>query len=429
MTNTENNPPIGWEAAYNTAVRKNKRKKCWTDLLFWLTVFLSLCLAIAIIGGIVHYTGKMDFDIDNIIYVVSMSITYVFFVITFLFWPFVFFFEVLKRMNKKKSFAIFLYSCLKSGNPLASAIKGYAETQSFFWRRELKKFASDLESGVPLREAALKFPKLFTQETFQIIQIEGNDPQSMRLISEGLNETKKRSEINTFALARYVYLFVVIWQFAILTWFFMAYILRAFKEIFSDFDADLPRSTEILFDLPWRTISLGLCVCLVIFFWSMLIKLNLSSARPWIFRWFFKKGDDGHLLRFLAIGDNRNESFNSMMDIYENSMRSRFRRRQAKKIHDALDTGEDWISVLSRFRIIDFRQAELLETARRTGNTFSVLNQIALAKEAAQTRSDDLNSKIIFAVSLLIFGSIVAFLALAMLSPAFNLIQLMVKII
>jgi type II secretory pathway component PulF len=97
------------------------------------------------------------------------------------------------------------------------------------------------------------------------------------------------------------------------------------------------------------------------------------------------------------------------------------------KIQDAIERGRDWIDSIRRVGFISGPEASLLHSAERTGNTATVLDQLAQSKERLQIRKDDLFSKLAFIPLIFLLGTVVGVFVIAMFMPLITLISSLSK--
>ena len=92
------------------------------------------------------------------------------------------------------------------------------------------------------------------------------------------------------------------------------------------------------------------------------------------------------------------------------------------KIQKSVEQGNDWIDAICRAGFVNRPEASLLKSAVRTGNTATVLDQLAQSKERSQIRKDDLFSKMAFIPLMFLLGAFIGTIVIGMFVPLLKLI-------
>lgn len=414
------------------AQKKRNKKAKHSFLLFLFAVCFALIGTFTIITFLrygIHQKEPIDIEflLQSFTIMITLALVYIIQTVVF-FWPFALMFYVIRKQFDRQSLANLLRYCLQSKAPLPAVLRTCAITHSWRTQRNLKNLVRMLESGYTLQDSVNHYPGLFSENTVQFIMLHGDSPEVLNLIKNCNEGENINSNIYTTSTARFIYLIIcfgiILQNMTVL----IVYIFPKFNEIFADFDTELPTISKILFSLSEETIPQMVTVPLALFsmfifflIYIVLVRLAIVPWRPWFMRWMFCYRDSAQILRFLGGAIHLGDSIPEAMNIYCKTLRSHYRYQKATRIKNLIEQGTPWIDVLKQFNIVTKKEAIILDSSQRAGNSDSVLYDLALAKEAKQNRNADLNSKIIFTLLIFTFGLFVLFFAVACMLPIFRL--------
>lgn len=340
--------------------------------------------------------------------------------------PFACFFFAFYQKNRRMSLALLVQNCLKSKVSIPAVLRAWAATRfSPFYRWKLLEVAREIDNGMPLPEALVRYRQLFPPDVVRLVQIEADSTNTIALINDSFAGDDASASLYSLAMSRFVYLFILGLEFFFLGLFIIFLILPKIEEILAEFYIDI-NSISVFFFI----MNSGIVKYMQLFFFGialasfvlLLIKLEMFHVRPWFTRWLFHEGDSAKLLRTLSAGVQKHAPFPRILDVYQQSLRSRYLIRQCRKIVRAIDCGTNWINALRARGIITAREAIILETSQRSGNCAFMLNELALSKEAKQLRFDDLSGKLAFAQGVIFLGILLALIELSLFDPLYKLL-------
>jgi type II secretory pathway component PulF len=154
----------------------------------------------------------------------------------------------------------------------------------------------------------------------------------------------------------------------------------------------------------------------------MILHTNVVTFRPIGFR----RTDTANFLRVLAVGVRHRFPIPAILEMYRWTVPSEYLRKRGTAIQRAVEQGGDWIDALCREGFASRPEASLLQSAQRTGNTATVLDQLAQSKERSQIRRDDLFGKLVFISLIFLFGAFIGTFTIAMFIPLTTLVTSLV---
>lgn len=344
------------------------------------------------------------------------------------FWPFLLYFWAGIRTVRQRTLLSLVQTSLETKTPLAYMIRAYAvDCYSPPFRKRLERFASLLEDGYSLEQALEWDRGLFRFDVVGMIRLGGDDPETLQAVEEAIRDERDYSSARGMSIIRVAYFLSLIIPLLGVVSFMLYAIAPKLEVIFQDFEMELPAMTQLVLACserfvkywPFAVLLVELVILFLIFF--LIIQTGIVVWRPPLIRRAFRDTDSGKLLRMLALGLKHHVPVNRVLQLYGNIVPSHYLRKRASRMEDSVMSGRDWIESLKRERLVTGPEASLLETARRTGNTTVVLDQLALGKERAQLRRDDQTSKLVFIPSLLGLGLVVGIFVIAMFIPLIKL--------
>lgn len=176
-----------------------------------------------------------------------------------------------------------LKAAIISNRPLATTLAALAEEYRGGARRDIRRIAKQLESGVPLATACEQCPGLLDSETILTIRMGTHSgllvPALDRLIAlqrDRLRSRATRPQFNRFYWISMAIVILVLWS------FLMLFIYPTMKKMFEEFGLNMPRKLQFL-GYVWNVFS-GLWPFL---FLALLLFFTMGFAKRWE-RWLFR---------------------------------------------------------------------------------------------------------------------------------------------
>lgn len=410
-------------------VRKTKLEEFWLNLgKFLFTLFLATF--VAMLTMILVKPALLD-TFATFFYVVSLTLLFgglILLILMLVFmWPFILFMLGNVWTTRQRMLLAMIHCSLQTQTPLPDLIAAYATTCfSASYRARLEKMAASLQQGRSLAETLALYPGLVRYDVAGAVQLGGDDRRVVDTLDRIAVENQAQTLIQSNTLVRCAYLLVVFLALWLVAAFMALFILPKFVEIFHDFDTSLPALTQLvaMYGGPFflGISPLVLPVAAIFLFIYLVLQTGIIAARPVFFRRLFRSTDSSKLLRLFAVGLDREIPIPKILSQYIAVTPSHYLRRLADGVAEEVHDGASWIAALKKRRFLTPAEAELVESAQRTGNTAPVLGDIAVSKERGQLRFDDLLSKMIFLPMLLVAALLIGLFVISMFLPLFKLI-------
>ena len=328
-----------------------------------------------------------------------------------------------------------LATMIKAGVPLSEALNTVSEQATTDLSNLLKKIEGDVENGMSLATSMRKYPKVF--DTFYVSLIaageaSGTLEENLRFLAIQLNKDYVLSKKISGALF-YPGLVVsaTVIMGTIISWF----VLPQLTDLFTSFDVALPLSTRILLGFAalmknyGGLIVFGMVGVVLVFIFFLRIKSIKFVFDSWIIKWPFvgKIVVDGEMARFTRnLGTLLSSGIPvvSAMEITMDTLSNLRFKKDLKEITEKVSEGKNISLAMDTIKRSEFSRmsTKMVEVGEKTGKLDEILIYLSdYYEEEIEDVSKNL-SNLLEPVLLLIIGVVVAFVALAIITPIYSLI-------
>jgi MSHA biogenesis protein MshG len=337
--------------------------------------------------------------------------------------------------NKERSlFFNSIRLLVKSGVPITNAVRMLStRTQNVRLQRVLDTIEYDLvHSGATLSQAMAKHPKVFPRAEVRMIYSGELSGKLEEVLDNIAKQVRKNIELNQKVKAALMYPVVVMCVIALAIVVVMLFIVPKFETMFSEFGSDLPMSTKILIGSSdffqnywWLVFVLVAAVWFIFQNWihseeggRKWDKLIHSLPRVGI---LIRNINTVHLAHnagaMLSSGIPLEKSLRVLRDI----LRSPCQRDAIFAIEKDVRHGSLLHEAFSEQEILDPVLAEMVEIGEKTGSLAEVLIQIGDQYEAEVESQLKNLTQLVEPLIIIIVGLAVVFLALAIMTPVFQM--------
>ena len=411
-------------------VRFCRQSENFMNVLRFVGVF---CLALVVAGCAMLVTAPDR--VGETISFIALAAAFLFFwtissaiMFVLLFWPFLLYFWGTVNVVRQRTLLSLIQTAVETNTPLQNIIRVYASGCWSRYAARLERFAAALDSGRTLEDAVRENPGLFRYDIAGIIRLGGGDPESLRSLETVGNDERDFAAIRTNSLIRIAYLCVLGASMLLVMNFVLIFIVPQFEKIFKDFDTELPVLTLYVtllsrcFVRYWYLGAPLIPLVALAFIAYLILQTNVFVVRPWGFRRMFRSTDSAKFLMVLAVGMRRRVPIPAIMEMYRRTVPCDYLRNKGVRIQKVVEGGGDWIDAARRANFVNAPEAALLRSAERTGNTATVLDQLAQSKERSQIRKDDLFSKLMFIPLVWLLAAFIGVFVIAMFLPLLKLV-------
>ncbi len=296
--------------------------------------------------------------------------------------------------------------------------------------------ADDVESGSSLSESMANYPRAFDKLYVNMINA-GEAGGVLDIILARLADfMEKAQRLKKKVIGAMVYPVVVITIATLIVTGIMIWVIPSFKEIFADFNVELPKITQFLLNAAdWMAFQYGWAWVLfspigVILFWKLVrisrggrYVTDLIKIKIPIIGAIIRKSTVARFTRTLGTLISAGVPILDAINITKETCGNEVFERALTKVHDAIREGESMADPLRATRIVDAFVVNMVVVGEETGDLDKMLIKIA------DNYDNDVDVLVSSLVSILepvmvvILGGIVGFIVVALFMPMISLVQ------
>lgn len=302
----------------------------------------------------------------------------------------------------------------------------------------LRGMSEDIEGGATLSEACGRHPKAFNRLYVNMVAA-GETGGVLDVILQRLAEfMEKAQKLKKKIIGAMVYPVVVItFAMAIVTGI-MVVVIPKFKDIFLDFDVQLPKVTLVLMGVSdwfvhgrppgWAVVLFG---PVAIFFGYKLIRssqggryvVDFIMLRIPIFGTLVEKSAVSRFTRTLGTLINAGVPILEAVNITRDTAGNEVYSRAMEKVHDSIREGESVAAPLRSGKICDGMVTNMIDVGEETGELDKMLLKVADNYEEEIDVAVASLVSLLEPIMVLCLGGIVGFIVIALFMPLVSLIS------
>lgn len=337
-------------------------------------------------------------------------------------------------LKEKIAFIQNLDLLLRSGVSAPRAMRIIAkQTGNRKFKNIIEAMAGDVEAGKSLHETMAVYPKIFSHIFISMIEVgelSGNLEKSLEYLRSQL---QRESELKSKTKGAMIYPAVIISAMVIIGIVLSIFVLPKLTATFKEFEGTLPITTQAVmwfadFMSAHSIIVLGLLgtlvVSVILFLKSApgkqtisFIALHMPLVKP-----VAKKINMARFARILGSLMKSGIAVVQGLEVTSDAMDNVYYRRVLAEAAESVKLGKPLTEALSQHeKLFPFIVTQMLAIGEETGNLETILDQLAEHFEAEVDDTMKNMSSIIEPMLLLTIGVVVGFLALALISPIYNI--------
>lgn len=297
------------------------------------------------------------------------------------------------------------------------------------FRRRLRRLAQRLAAGMSLADALEQTPGALSDE--QALAVRFGD-QSGTLPATLAHLLESRSQMTALIAWRLrqlsFYLTLVLTVFVLILSFLLIKIVPSFAAIFDDFDLELPRPMILLIYVSRVAVDYWYVILLVLLGLAWLVRSErsrrffrrhvLSRFLPPIAR--LRAAD---LLDLLSVTVSAGRPLSGALSTLARYHFDTFVRGKLLFVRNEVEQGADAWNSMATARLLTPAEARALESSPSGESRAWSMRELAQVKRSHVARRIELYVSILQPVLILLLGGLVLFVAVACLSPLFNLVS------
>jgi type IV pilus assembly protein PilC len=337
-------------------------------------------------------------------------------------------------LKEKIAFIQNLDLLLRSGVSAPRAMRIIAEqTGNKKFKITVSKMAEDVEAGKSMHESMADYPKIFSHIFVSMVEVgelSGNLEKSLEYLRIQL---QREADLKSKTKGAMIYPSVIISAMVVIGIALAIFVLPSLTATFKDFDTKLPFTTRIVimfsdFMAAHAILVIGGLIAAVVgFIMGMRTQpgkrilagfmLNMPLVSPIV-----KKINMARFARILGSLMKSGISVVQGLQVTSDAMDNVYYREVLIEAAESVKVGKPVTEALSEHgHLFPFIVTQMLAIGEETGNLENILDQLAEHFEAEVDDTMKNMSSIIEPLLLLVIGVVVGFLALALISPIYNI--------
>ncbi len=335
----------------------------------------------------------------------------------------------------KLLFTKHLATMIKAGVPIAESLESLRDqSKSGTLRSVLQEVHKDVVNGLSLTEAFLKFPHIFSQFYISMVQVGeegGTLEESLQFLAKQLSKDYALRQKIKGAM---MYPALVFFATTIMGGFISLVILPKLVSFFDAFEIQLPITTQILLFVANFMKDYGILFFagIGVLFFCLYLLLQTKHIQPRWHRFKFKLPLFGKLIlygqltrfaRNLGVLLQSGVTVTSSLETTAHTMSNVALTNDLLEINEQLKKGKKIVDSLSedKFAVFPGIVTKMIGVGEKTGNLEEVLLYLADFYEEEIDQIAKNITTVLEPILLLAIGLIVGFVALAIISPIYEL--------
>lgn len=337
-------------------------------------------------------------------------------------------------LKEKIAFIQNLDLLLRSGVSAPRAMRIIAkQTANKKFKNTINAMAGDVEAGKSLHETMAGYPKIFSHifvSMVEVGEISGNLEKSLEYLRIQL---QREADLKSKTKGAMIYPGVIISAMVIIGVALSIFVLPSLTATFKDFDTDLPYITKLViafsdFMSSHSILVIGGLILAV----GGFISLLRTSAGGRALDWFLlhmplinpvvKKINMARFSRILGSLMKSGIAVVQGLQVTAQALDNSYYKQVVEETSESVKLGKPLTEALSQHdKLFPFIVTQMLAIGEETGNLETILDQLAEHFEAEVDDTMKNMSSIIEPLLLLVIGGVVGFLAMALISPIYNI--------
>lgn len=322
---------------------------------------------------------------------------------------------------------------VRAGISLRAAIEGIAEqTENAKFKNILMEIKQDVESGKQFSEALQKHPKLFGPLYVNMVrasEMSGSFSQMLERVATYLGQ---QIETRAMVIGAMIYPAVIGGLAVAVTIFLLTFVLPRFAAVFAGKESAMPWPTIFLMNLSafmvdwWWAVVLGLVMVGVAMFFFIKTEaggwwFDATKLRFPIFQKMFRALYISRSLHTMGELVNAGVPMLDTLAITGDISGNRLFRRLWRNVYTSVKQGKKIAMPLNKSNLLPRAVVQMISAGEESGKLGEVLDQISgyyskQLKEVIKTVTS-----MIEPIMIILMGSVVGFIAMAIILPIFKL--------
>lgn len=353
------------------------------------------------------------------------------------------FMRTLKEMNSGRpslkhvlDFTTQLAVMVRAGIGIRSALEGIAEqTEHGRFKQVINGLKSDVESGKQFSEALSRHPKLFNALYVNMVRASEMSGSFGKMLDRIAQYTAQQIETKKMVIGAMIYPGVIGTMAVCVTVFLLTFVLPKFGAVFEGKEDVLPWATTFLMGLSawmvayWPYLLVAIFVGLVGLFLLATTEigrywLDVAKLRVPIFRRMFKALYISRSLQTMGELINAGVPMLDTLAITGDVSGNVVYKRMWRNVFMSVKQGKKIAGTLSQERLLPHAVVQMIGAGEESGKLGEVLSEVADYYAKQLRDAIKAVTSMIEPIMIIAMGSVVGFIAMAIILPIFKMSQI-----
>jgi len=325
---------------------------------------------------------------------------------------------------------------IRAGISIRAALEGIADqVQNPKWREILRTVRQDVEGGRQFSEAIARFPKLFSPLYVNMVRASEMSGSFAKMLDRIAAYMSQQLETRKMVIGAMIYPGIIGTMAVAVTFFLLTFVLPRFAMVFKGKEQFLPKPTVFLMALSnfmvqyWYVLVMGIFasgVGLFIFMKTKVGRLTVDrlKLRVPLFKRMFRALYINRSLHtmgeLLSAGVPMLDSLAITGDISGNSMY----KQMWRQVYASVKQGKKLVQPLQKSVLLPRSVIQMIAAGEESGKLSDVLQEIASYYSKVLRDAIKTVTSMIEPIMIIVMGSIVGFIAMAIILPIFKMSSL-----
>ena len=330
-----------------------------------------------------------------------------------------------------------LATLLKSGVPLTTAVLSIKEqTKNKLMQKTLGQISKNIKEGGSLSDSLADCPKVFSPYFVSMVRVGETGGILENILDRLIQLLTQELEIRSRIKSAMTYPVILVIAAVVIVTFIMARIVPKFIPIFETYEAQLPLPTQILFTLSsvigklWYVpliLFVGLCLWFRRYLKSERARYNFNIFlfKIPLFGPLYLKVTIAQFSRTLAALIRSGVPLLDALGVTQKTVSNVPIKNIIQNVSSAISKGESLSEPFKEASIFPTMVIQMISVGEKSGKLDQVLFDVANFYDQEIDYTIRNMTAVLEPALLLIMGSMVAFIALSVLLPIFNLVKVL----
>jgi type IV pilus assembly protein PilC len=328
-----------------------------------------------------------------------------------------------------------LSSLLKSGIPIIVALSSIVEqTKNKLLKETINAVLKDIQSGVSFSEALAKHPDIFSDLFVSMVKVAETAGMLDEILERLAQLNMQELEVKTRIKSAMTYPLILVTVAIIIVSFLLINIIPKFVVVFETYEAKLPLATQILLGISFLVRRLWLLVIAAVgifIFWFRgyiktekgRYKFDFYLLRLPLFGQLYLKLIVARFTRTLGALVKSGVSILEALSVTEKTVGNSVISRVIDNIRSAITEGQSLTKPFKASGVFPPTVIQMVSLGEKSGKLDQMLTEVASFYDREVDYTIRNITTALEPLLLLAMGAMVAFIALSVLLPIFNLIK------